>query len=209
VKAEVYQFAATVDRLLNDLNDDQFHRRIGRSKQLREELFPLSRLGLFMKLPGLDVEVEACEDTGRADGYIRITGFRQREFEVQITYAGYEGQDALRAELLASQGFTPGAGDIHRRKKDGKIISTMAAVDHDEHIGRMGTAVLRQFRKKSTKPYAQGTVLLIAFEEIKLYGYLAWKSLVDALVEEGRMSGSQFSEIYLFNGATNEIRKAA
>lgn len=209
VKDSAYAFAEKVDRLIGDLKNEEFHRRIGRSKQLREELFPLSRLALFLKMPGLEVEVEASENSGRADGYIRITGFRQREFEVQIAYAGYESEDALRAELLVSQGFVPGAGGIRRDKKDGNIVATMAAVDHDEHIRRMATAVMDRFCKKALKPYAQGTVLLVAFEEIKLYGRSAWTSLFIKIAEAGGMAGSQFDEIYLFNGATNEIQRAA
>lgn len=209
MKNSAYAFAAEVDRLIDDLKNEEFHCKIGRSKQLREELLPLSRLALFLKLPGLEVEVEAFENSGRPDGHIRITGFRQREFEVQITFAGYEGDDALRAELLVSQGFAPGAGDIQRDKKGRNIVASMAAVDHDEHIGRMSAAVMNQFRKKALKPYAQGTVLLVAFEEIKLYGGSAWSNLFSAIAEAGGMAGSQFGEIYLFNGATNEIQRAA
>lgn len=209
MKDSAYAFAAKVDRLIGDLKNKEFHRRIGRSKQLREELFPLSCLALFLKMPGLEVEVEASENSGRADGYIRITGFRQREFEVQIAYAGYENEDALRAELLVSQGFVPGAGGIRRDKKNGDIGATMAAVEHDEHIGRMSAAVMDRFRKKALKPYAQGTVLLVAFEEIKLYGRSAWTSLFIKIAEAGGMAGSQFDEIYIFNGPTNEIQRAA
>lgn len=209
MKNSAYAFAAEVDRLIDDLKAEDFHCKIGRSKQLREELFPLSRLALFLKLPGLEVEVEAFENSGPADGHIRITGFRQREFEVQITYAGFEYKDALRDELLVSQGFAPDAGGIRRGKKAGNIVATMAAVDHDEHIGCISAAVMNQFRKKALKPYAQGTVLLVAFEEIKLYGRPAWSSLFGAIAEAGGMAGSQFGEIYLFNGATNEIQRAA
>ena len=209
MKDSAYSFAAAVDRLIGDLKNEDFHRKIGRGKQLREELFPLSRLALFLKLPGLEVEVEAFENSGLPDGYIRITGFREREFEVQIAYAGYEGEDALRAELFVSQGFAPGAGAIRRSKEEGHIVATMAAVDHDEHIGRMSKAIMNQFRKKASKPYIQGTVLLVAFEEIKFYGRLAWSSLFSAIAEAGGMAGSQFGEIYLFNGATNEIQRAA
>ena len=208
MKNSAYAFAEEVDRLIDDLKDVEFHCKIVRSKQLREELFPLSRLALFFKLPGLEVEVEAFENSGRPDGHIRIIGFRQREFEVQITHAGYEGKDALRAELLVSQGFAPGTGDIRRGKKGGNIVARMAAVDHDEHIGRMSAAVMKQFRKKASKPYAQGAVLLVAFEEIKLYGRSAWSSLFSVIAEAGGMAGSQFGEIYLFNGATNEIQRA-
>ena len=208
MKHSACAFAAAVDHLIEDLKNAEFHRKTGRSKKLREELFPLSRLALFLKMPGIEVEVEGFEDSGRADGHIGITGFRQQEFEIQITHAGYEGEDALRDELLVSQGIVPGAGDIQRDKKSRIILATMAAVDRDEHIGRAAAAVMKQFRKKALKPYAQGTVLLITFEEIKLCGRSAWNSLFSAIAKAGGMTGSQFSEIYLFNGATNEIQIA-
>ena len=137
-----------------------------------------------------------------------ITGFRPRDFDVQITYAGYEHKESLRDELFRSQGFTPEAGYIGRDKKSGNFQAAMGAVDHDEHIGRLSAVVMNRFRKKDSMPYAQGTVLLIAFEEIKLSGRLAWTRLFSEIVDTGGMSGSQFAEIYLFNGATNEIRRA-
>ena len=209
MKNDAYAFAAEVDHLLINLTNEEFLCRIGRSKTLREELYPLSRLALFLKLPGLNVEVEAFENTDRADGYIQITGFRSQEIEVQITYAGYGGEDALRSELLVSQGFTPCAGEIRREKRGAKIIATLAAVDHDEHINRISAAVLKVFRKKVLKPYATGTWLLIAFEERQLSGRSAWSALFNAISEAGGLTGSQFSAIYLFNGTTNEIHKAA
>ena len=157
----------------------------------------------------MSVEVEAFEDSGRADGHIHITGFRQQDFEVQLTYAGYEGADALRSELLVTQGYAPGFGKIVRKKRGGSIVAEVAAVDHDEYIHRISAAVMEKFRKKESKPYAAGTVLLIAFEDIHLFGRSAWSALFDELAKSGGMSGSQFSQIYIFNGATNELHRAS
>ena len=207
MKDTVYAFAERVDRELKDLTSEEFHSRSGRSKRLREELLPLSRLALFVKLPGLEVEVEAFEDSGRADGFIRIVGFKEREFEVQITFAGYEYADALRAELLVIPGFAPGAGEIRRSKKDGSILATMGAVDQDEHIGRISAAVMKALNKKADKPYAENTVLLVAFEELKIRGRFAWNSLLRTIEGSGKVALGQFSEIYFFNCATNEIQK--
>ena len=195
--------------MIAELTGEAFHRRIGRAKTLREELYPLSRLALFLKLPGLHVEVEAFEDSGRADGHIQITGFREEEFEVQLTYAGYESADALRSELLVTQGYAPGAGAISRGKRRAPIVTTIAAVDHDEHINRISAAVVEKFLKKATKLYASGTVLLVAFEEVKLFGRPAWSALFSAIERSGGMIESQFSKVYLFNGATNELHRAA
>ncbi|MBU1706214.1 hypothetical protein KKG19_05845 [Patescibacteria group bacterium] len=209
MKTNAYEFAFEVDRQIEALSNEDYHRRVGRSKKLREELYPLSRLALHFKQPGLEVEVQGFVDCGRPDGYIRITGFLNREFEVQITYAAYGCKDALRAQLLVSEGFTPGAGDIQREKKSKRIIATMGSVAHDEHIVRIASGILERFHEKCKKRYAPGTVLLIAFQEVKLYGCTNWHQLLVAIDEKGGMFGSSFAEVYLFNGATNELRIAA
>ncbi|MHB1084853.1 MAG: hypothetical protein ACYCZA_08430 [Thiobacillus sp.] len=211
MKASAYEFSSEVDQQIDALSNEDYHRRFGRSKKLREELYPLSRLALHFKQPGLEVEVEGFEDSGRADGYIRISGFREREFEVQITYADYAHVDALRSELLVAEGCCPSAGAIKKDKRSGKIVATTGAVDHDEHVVRIATDVLERFRDKISKPkrYAPSTVLLIAFEEVKLYGRTNWYQLFSAVDGEGGMSGTPFAEVYLFNGATNEMYRAA
>jgi hypothetical protein len=204
-----YEFASEVDHQIEALSSEDYHRRVGRSKKLREELYPLSRLALHFKQPGLEVEVEGFENSGRPDGYICITGFREREFEVQITYADYAHEAALRAQLLVSEGCCPGAGEIKKDKRSGKIVATTGLVHDDEHVDRIASAVLKRLHDKARKPYPPGTVLLIAFEEVKLYGRTNWYQLFSALDGQGGMSGSPFAEIYLFNGATNEMRSAA
>ena len=47
------------------------------------------------------------------------------------------------------------------------------------------------------------------YDEVKLYGRGNWHQLFSAVDEKGGMSGSQFAEVYIFNGATNELRRAA
>lgn len=209
MKAKAYEFALQVDRQIEALSDDDYHLRVGRSKKLQEELYPLSRLALYFKQPGIEVEVEGPENSGRADGYIVITGFRDRAFEVQITYADYGRNEKLRAELLVSQGFAPGAGPIQRERRDGPIVATAAAVDVGEHIDRIASSAIARFRDKASKSYAHGTVLLIAFEDVKLYGRYNWEQLLIKLEGKIITSDTPFAEIYLFNGATNELRRVA
>jgi hypothetical protein len=209
MKNDAYGFASEVDLLIEALSNEEYHRKIGRSKKIREELYPLSRLGLYFKQPGLIVEVEGFEDSGRPDGHIRITGFIEREFEVQITFADYGHNDALRAEMLVSQGFTPGSGDIRREKPSGKIVATMAAVDSDEHIFRIAAAVRERLTDKASRLYAPGTVLLIALDEVKLSGRGNWHLLFSKLDHDGGLASSSFAEVYLYNCATNELHKAS
>jgi len=196
-----------VDRQIEALSDYDYHCRVGRSKVLQEELYPLSRLGLHFKQPGIDVEVEGFENSGRADGQIVVTGCGERTFEVQLTYAGYGRDEALRAELLASQGFAPGAGPIQKYRRNGPIVATMEAVDVGAHIDRIASAVIERFRDKASKPYAFGTVLLIAFDDVKLGGRWNWEQLRLRLEGAVVISGTPFAEIYLFNGEKDELQK--
>lgn len=209
MKEQAYEFALQVDRQIEALSDDDYHLRVGRSKILQEELYPLSRLALYFKQPGIEVEVEGFENSGRADGHIVITGFRERDFEVQLTYADYGRNEKLRAELLVTQGFAPGAGPIQRERRNGPIVATIEAVDVGEHIDRIASAAIGRFRDKASKPYAHRTVLLIAFDDVKLYGRYNWEQLLIKLEGKIITSGTPFAEIYLFNGETNELRRAA
>ena len=125
---------------------------------LREELYPISRLALHLKQPGLKVDVEAFEDDGPADGHIRESGFRDVDFDVQVT-SDYSYDESLRDELLASEGFSWGAGDISRDRSSGKIDASPGAVDHDEQFKRISESVVRLFQKKTAISYGSNTVL--------------------------------------------------
>lgn len=174
---------------------------------LLEELLPLSRLALFLKRPGLSVIVESYENNGNADGHIWITGFLEREFDIQVTCTQtYE--ESLRRELLNRTGFCPGAGPIWREKISKLVHAEPQGIDSGSHIQQTAFQVVEQFRKKSMKPYSPGTVLVIGFDEIHIYGHNQWDILVHAVGESG-LSNSQFAEVYLFNAATNELLRVA
>lgn len=206
MKAPAYEFASGVDREIEALSTHDYLRRAGRAKRLLEELYPLSRLGLHFKHPGLAVKVEAFEDSGGPDGFISIRGFQEREFEVQITYADYGYKEALRSELLFEEGACPGAGEIRRDKSTGTIVAEMGGVDYREHVQRIAAAVLERLRAKAKKHCDPATVLVIAFHEVKLYGRKDWEEVLSAAREEMKNSPMPFSEVYLFNGARNELR---
>ncbi len=208
MKATAYLFASEVDRQIEALSDADYLMRRVRGKVLQEELLPISRLGLHLKQPGLEVEVEAFENDGEADGHIRVTGFKELEFNVQVTCA-YSYEESMRNKLLVTKGSAPGAGDIYRDKKTKQIVSSMAATDADEHISRISRSVVELYRKKVAKTYTKDTVLIIAFDEIKLYGRNNWGQLFAALDTEGGLSGDGFKAIYLYNNATNELQRAA
>jgi hypothetical protein len=208
MKASAYSFAQEVDRQIEAFGSADYHRRSGRIKRLREELYPISRLALQLKQPGLEVEVEAFEDNGAADGRIWVTGFWNGEFDVQVT-VDYDYEKSLRSEMLVSEGYAPGAGKIYRDKTTKKIVATTAAVDYEEYFDRIVNVVMSLFRKKASLAYGSNTFLVITFDEVKLRGLAKWSRLFHILHEQGGLTGSGFSAVYLFNCATNEMQKAA
>lgn len=208
MKNTAYLFAKEVDRQIEELTRNDYLRRIGCGKLLQEELYPISRLALHLKQPGLEIEVEAFEDDRPADGHIRESGFREREFDVQIT-SDYSYDESLRDELLVTQGVSCGAGEIRRDKTSGKVIATPGAVDINEYFDRVSKSVIRLFRKKAAMPYGPNTVLIIAFDEIKLYGHFSWNQMLSLVEKAGGLSGSAFQSVYLFNIATNELQNVA
>ena len=208
MKDNAYSFAREVDRQIEELAPADYHQKFGRSKQLQEELYPISRLALSLKQPGLEVDVEAFEDDGPVDGHIRISGFLEKTFDIEVTCV-CDYDESLRRELLVSEGSVPGAGDIYRDKNTGKVLASQAAVNHDEHIGRISEAVMDRFRNKASKSYSPNTALIIVFDEIKLYGRENGNRLFESMEREEGLSDSVFLSVHLFNCATNEILRAA
>lgn len=209
MKSPAYEFAKAIESRIEALTLEQYHKRPRIAKRLIEELYPLSRLALALQQPGLIVEVEALENSGRADGNIWVSGFLNRAFEVQVTFAGYERSDALRTRLLVDQGFAPGAGPIERDKRAGQIVATMEAEDFYAPVKRLGESICERSKAKAAKPYVPGTVLLIAFEDIRIRGRGWWDLLYSAIDGAGGVKGGAFAQIYLFNACSNELRQAA
>ena len=204
-----YGFAQTVDARIEALPPEQYHERQRDAKRLIEELYPLSRLALSFKQPGLSVQVEAHEDSGRADGKIWLSGFLNDSFEVQVTFAGYGRQEALRSILLVRQGCVPDAGPIKRERKTGEILAMGEAEDIGGSITKLAVSICERIRAKVAKPYAPGTVLLVAFEDFRLRGRAWWESLYREVENAGGVDRGPFSRVYLFNSYTNELQHVA
>lgn len=203
-----FSFAAEVERQIHALSPEGFYMRQGRGKLLLEEWYPISRLALHFKQPGLEVYVEAFGDSGIADARIEERGFRDRTFDVQVTYVGdYEG--ALRRELLHRQSFVPGAGPIARCKSSGEIVAEIAAVNADHELQQAAAGIAERFLKKAKKAYPENTVLLIAFDDMTLGGFSMWRQLLTLTQERVTLTDSNFKSVYLINCATNELIRAA
>ncbi|MFZ2269787.1 MAG: hypothetical protein WAV95_19605 [Azonexus sp.] len=200
-----YEFAQRVDARIEALPPEQFRERQRDAKRLLEELYPLSRLALSFKQPGLHVLVEAHEDSGRADGKIWLSGFLDKSFEVQVTFAGYGRPEALRASLLLRQGSGPGEPE---RKAD-ETPAIGEPEDTDVSISKLAASICERGRSKVAKSYAPGTVLLIAFEDVRLRGQSAWSRLYWAIENAGRLEQGPFARVYLFNSYSNELQQVA
>lgn len=203
-----FAFAIEVERQIEALTMEAFHSRSGHSKVLQEEWYPIARLGVHLQQPGLVVDVEAFGNSGAADGRIIESGFRKREFDIQVTYV-HNYEESLRRELMVTQGFTPGSGAIVRDKKSGTIVATMAAVDSDHNVTRTASAIVERFQKKSAKAYKPNTVLIIAFEEVTLRGRAAWTQLFSLIERQVSLGKSNFQSVFILNCSTNELQQAA
>ena len=208
MRLPAYAFATEVERQIEALTLAQFHLRQGVSKVLQEEWYPLARLGLHLKQPGLEVEVEGFGDSGVADGRIIEAGFREREFDVQVTYV-HDYEEALRRELMVEQGFTPGAGPISRSKRSAPIEATMMAVDIDYNVKRLSAALVERFTTKTAIAYPPKTALILAFEDMTLRGRAHWNQLFSCIDQQVNITGSGFESVYLLNSSTNELHQAA
>ncbi|MFZ6769778.1 hypothetical protein ACO0LM_22220 [Undibacterium sp. Di26W] len=177
MKTGAYEYAASIEKRIEILSMEQYHLRHRPANRLIEELYPLSRLALALKQPGLTVDVEAFEDSGGADGHIWISGYLTKDFDVEVTFAGYGREEALRSELLIKNGFAPGAGPIERDTKTKEIVATMEAQDYYAPVELLATSIGERLRAKVAKQYSEGTVLLIAFEDMRLRGRGWWQLL--------------------------------
>lgn len=209
MRATAFEFASSIEMRIEALTIEQYSKRSRPAKRLIEELYPLSRLALALKHPGLAVDVEAYENSGSADGHIWVSGYRTKDFEVEVTFAGYGADDALRSILLVEQGFAPGAGPIEPDKKTGKIIATMEAQDYYAPLKQLSAAICERIRAKAEKQYALGTALIVAFEDMRLIGRGWWNLLFAAIEEAGGIERGNFAHIYLFNGCSNELQQVA
>lgn len=207
MKNSAYLFAQEVDRLIEELSSDDYLRHENRGKKLLEEILPISRLALHLKQPGLEIEVEAFENDGEADGHIYITGFREDDFNTQVI-CDFRYAESLRRELFVSKGYAPGTGEIRRDKKSKEIVTNVATFDTDEYITRISQSLIKLFKKKHVKSYNENTVLIISFDDAVIYGHYNWCRLFDVIKRECNLSASKFKAIYLFNKATNEIQIA-
>lgn len=186
---------------------EEFHTRLGHSKVLQEEWYPIARLGIHLKQPGLEVDVEAFGNSGAADGHIVERGFRDREFDVQVTYV-HDYEESLRRELMLAQGFTAGSGTIARDNKTGSVVATMTAVDADNNVKKVAAAIAERFRKKSAMSYNANTALIVAFEDITLRGHVVWVKLFGMIESQISLSACTFQSVYILNCCTNELHQA-
>lgn len=209
MRCTAYKFSEYVEHAIEELPGEVVRTKSTReAKKLIEEYRPLSRLALFFKCPGLEVEVETTIEGSDADGIIYERGFRDGELHIQIAHS-YDYEEALRMELLNEQGHAPGTGPIFRDKKTREIKVVLTATNTDENFDRVSAEIERLYNLKLGKNYKNKMVLLISFSEFKLSGLNSWVRLYNKLNHVFEESSSNFISVYLFNQSSNEIYRIA
>ncbi len=209
MKYSAYHFSEYVEQELEKLPASVYRDKSTReAKKLIEEYLPLSKLALLFQRPGIEITVETTEDGCEADGIIYESGYKTDELHIQIAH-GYDHEEALRIELLNSQGFSPGSGPIRRDKKTKKIIAEYSIVDFDDYFHRLKHEVIRLLELKYNKNYEKKMVLLISFSEVKFLGLPSWVKLYNMVSDTFKESHKRFQSVYLFNEASNEIHRVA
>ena len=107
---------------------------------------------------------------------------------------------------MNDKGFAPEAGFIKRNKGTGKIESTMEAEDIDAHIEKLAESIHGRVTEKINKKYPEKTVLLVAFDHVKVSGFGAWAKIYQMIKIAGGLKKGSFSQICLFNNATNQLQ---
>lgn len=209
MKLPVYEFAQHVESKIESLSDDvvRLPTLDREAKKYIEEYNPIARLALMLNAPGLKTEVETTKEGAEADGVIYISGWLNKELSVQVTHY-FNGEMALRMELLNKRGAVPMAGKICRNKSTGEIEAEFGGVDTDEHYYRLAKELGARIGAKCNKKYKTKMVLLISFDECKLLGFSSWKFLFQLMEQKIEAARSDFLALYFLNQATNEIQKA-
>lgn len=204
-----YEFSIDVEKRIEALTGKEYRlRNTPESKRLIEEVLPIAKLALSLKQPGLDVEVNAFEDNGEYDGFISISGFKEEQLPVQVTYC-HSYDDALRAEQVESKGVSFGSGPITRNKMTRMVESTAQAEDSDAFIKKIASEVVDNFNKKLRKEYSSKMVLVISFFNFKLNGLWGWTTLLEEIIRIHSFASESFLMVYLYNQASNEIYRVA
>ena len=206
MRNNAYDFAIEVDRQIKELSNKDFHLRNGKAKRLREELYPIARLALHYKQPGLEIEVEAFENSGEVDGHLVARGFNNYQFNIEVTFV-HTHEDALRSELMVNRGVAPCTGPIHRNGRLGPIVATHSPVNYYDEYDSLAAMIVELFNNKIAKSYPPKTVLIIAFEELKFRGYEMWTNLLTKINHRVQLNSSSFQSVYLLNCTSNELNQ--
>ena len=201
-----YNFAQRTDDRIRSLKKADYLTHSNGAKVICEEVLAISRLGLYLKQPGLDINIESRENNDPIDGCITVKGFWEAEYNVEITCT-YSYEESLRYELLVAKGVAPGHGSIERDRESRRILAETAATDIDAHIGNTAKAILERYRAKAVKKYPRNTILVVVFDEYNLYGLRQWCGLCSAIDDIGGLPKGSFEHIYLYNAASNEIHR--
>ena len=132
-------------------------------KKLREEVIPLSRLGLYLSTPESEVYVTCLAGNQNYDATIEITGFNPRSFKVEVTTTETE-HSTRRRQALSRYGHVALSGPIWKDSDGIHWEGDMVDVGAEEEE-RTNLALDRLRAKIESEKYGEDTAILVYLTE--------------------------------------------
>lgn len=142
--------------------DFQYLERRGENiKRLVEEAIPLSRLGLYLSIPGSEVFVTCFAHNEPFDGRVEVVGFGARDFRVEVTTTDVPPASTLRRHALARDGHVFLSGPIHRDRR--VVLSEGAMVDVAEYEAEQIVVAMNALRRKAESDRYDESVAVLVY----------------------------------------------
>ena len=175
-------------------------------KKLLEELLPISRYVQHRYRTGLQLKVRWAAGNQQYDaqllcagGYVEMGLVPRRQF-LEVSTVMHPSEH-LRRELLDTEGFTFGVGDIKRDPKTKKAISRPHVYRGHEANENMLAGIHAIIAKKNRISYPQHTVLIIQCYAERLVLETDWEYVIGKL--RGANVPHRFAELFLIEAAHN------
>jgi hypothetical protein len=140
--------------------DEQYFERTGLNvKKLIEEAVPLSRLGLYLWMPGCDVYITCYADNRNYDAAVEVEGWNPRSFRVEVTTTETE-QSTLRRQAWSRDGFSTLAGPIRREGRT--IVPEFEMIEVSEESDKYVALTFERLQAKAKSGrYDSNTAILV------------------------------------------------
>jgi hypothetical protein len=180
--------------------------RRGTAKRIIEELLPIAAYIQSKYMAGHYFSV--CWTNGNQIGDARVyqhgavveARSLPASYSLEVTSAMHANAHLAR-ELLEKEGHSFGLDGISvtRTKKSRVVTSKPISNSTPDLIKAFAKIVVDEIKKKSNRPYQDGTVLVVDCNLNTIYGEDTWRELIEQL--RPSLPEGKFSEIFLVAGA--------